>query len=138
MQPQRFLIAWLPAFGWMGVIFYLSAQPQPLGQTPAPALAYVAHFGEYAMLSFLLLWAQLLSGVWKGKLRVTLAVSFVASALFASSDEYHQSFVPGPRRFILRLAADCLGAAFALAVTGRWGQLVPIATSEISPNSSSC
>ena len=121
MRLRRLAVAWLPAIVWMGLIFYLSAQPRPLAKTPSPALAYVAHFGEYAALAFLLFWAQLSRGSWKGNLRLGLALSFVASILFAASDEYHQSFVAGRDASWLDFATDAVGAAFALAVIGRWG-----------------
>jgi VanZ family protein len=121
MRLRRLAVAWLPAIIWMALIFYLSAQPRPLRQTPPQALSYLAHFSEYAVLAFLLFWAQLSRGSWKGKVGVGLAVSLVLSALFAASDEYHQSFVPGRTACWLDFAADALGAAFALGVIGRWG-----------------
>jgi VanZ family protein len=121
MQLRRLAVAWLPAIAWMALIFYLSAQSRPLGKTPSPAFSYVAHFGEYAVLALLLFWAQLSRGAWKRRVRVSLAVSFVVSVLFAASDEYHQSFVSGRTASWLDFGTDALGAAFALAVTGRWG-----------------
>jgi VanZ family protein len=122
MRFKRLAVAWLPAIIWMAFIFYLSAQSRPIGRTPSPALAYVAHFGEYAILAFLLFWAQLSRGSWKGRLALGLAIAFVVSALYAASDEYHQSFVQGRDASPLDFTADVLGAAFALAVIGRWGQ----------------
>jgi VanZ family protein len=119
MQLRR-LATWLPVLAWMSVIFYLSAQSRPLEKTPSTALSYVAHFTEYAVLAFLLFWAQLFGNGWKGNLRVALALSLVVSALFAASDEYHQSFVPGRDASFLDFLTDCFGAAVALTVTGRW------------------
>jgi len=121
MRLRRLAAAWPPAIIWMALIFYLSAQSRPLGKTPAPALSYAAHFGEYAVLALLLFWAQLSRGSWKGKLRLGLALSFAVSVLFAASDEYHQSFVWGRTASWLDFGADALGAAVALAVIGRWG-----------------
>jgi VanZ family protein len=121
MRLRRLAAAWLPAIIWMALIFYLSAQSRPLRQAPSPALSYAAHFGEYAMLAFLLFWAQLSRGSWKGKLGVGLAVSLALSVLFAASDEYHQSFVSGRTASWLDFATDSLAAAFALAIIGRWG-----------------
>jgi VanZ family protein len=121
MRMRRLAVAWLPAIIWMALIFYLSAQSRPFGKTPSPAFSYVAHFCEYAVLAFLLFWAQLSRGSWNGKLRTGLALSFVLSVLFAASDEYHQSFVSGRTASWLDFATDAAGAAFALAVIGRWG-----------------
>jgi len=122
MQLKRLAVAWLPAIIWMAFIFYLSAQSRPMRGALSPALSYAAHFGEYAILAFLLFWAQLSRGSWKGRLFLGLAVGFVLSALYAASDEYHQSFVQGRDASPLDFTADVLGAAFALAVIGRWGQ----------------
>ncbi len=121
MRMRRLAVAWLPAIIWMALIFYLSAQSWPLGKTPSPALSYVAHFCEYAVLAFLLFWAQLSRGSWNGNLRTGLALSFALSVLFAATDEYHQSFVSGRTASWLDFATDAGGAAFALAVIGRWG-----------------
>ena len=73
------------------------------------------------MLAFLLFWAHLSHGSWRGKLRVGLAISFILSVIFAASDEYHQSFVSGRTASWLDFGIDAAGAAFALAVIGRWG-----------------
>jgi len=121
MRLRRLAAAWLPAIIWMALIFYLSAQSRPLGKTPSPALSYVAHFCEYAVLAFLLSWAHLSQGSWKGKLRVGLAISFILSVIFAASDEYHQSFVSGRTASWLDFGIDAAGSAFAVAVIDRWG-----------------
>ena len=121
MKIRQIAVAWLPAVLWMAFIFYLSAQSRPLGKTPSTALSYSAHFGEYAVLAFLLFWAQLSRGRWKGRVTLSLAISFVLAALYGASDEFHQSFVPGRDASPLDVAADAAGAAFALILIGRWG-----------------
>jgi VanZ family protein len=122
MRLGRAVVAWLPAIIWMAFIFYLSAQSRPLGEKPSPTFAYVAHLGEYAVLAVLLFWAQLARGSWKGNLALGLALSFLLSAAYAASDEWHQSFVSGRDASPLDFGTDVAGAAVALLVIGRWGQ----------------
>lgn len=120
VKIRQIAVAWLPAVLWMAFIFYLSAQSRPL-RTPPTGLSYIAHFGEYAVLAFLLFWAQLSRGSWKGRLTLSLAISFILATLYGASDEFHQSFVPGRDASPLDVAADATGAAFALILIGRWG-----------------
>ena len=122
MKIRQIAVAWLPAVLWMAFIFYLSAQSRPLGKTPSTAFSYAAHFGEYAVLAFLLFWAQLSRGSWKGRVTLSLAISFILATLYGASDEFHQSFVPGRDASPLDFAVDAAGAAFALILIGRWGQ----------------
>ena len=78
-------------------------------------LRKLGHFTEYALLAFLL-WRALRTS-WIGKANgVIAATCFGLAALFAASDEFHQSFVPtrtpSPRDVLI----DCIGAAFAIAI----------------------
>lgn len=92
----------------MALIFFLSSQPH-LPRYPRPLidllLKKVAHLLEYAVLAILLHrgvgdnygWWALLIGV-----------------LYAASDEFHQSFVPGRNAELLDLAFDILGVVLGL------------------------
>jgi len=124
LQRRRIAAAWLPALLWMAFIFYLSSQSNPLAKTPPSDFNFVAHFGEYAILAFLLFWAQLATGGWKGNIRVALAASFLLASLYGASDEYHQSFVEGRIPSWVDWGMDLLGAAFAVAVIARWWRLL--------------
>ncbi len=110
---------WLPPVAWMGLIFYLSAQPDLPGP-PEPWLAElfsnIAHFGVYAALAYW--WWRALS---RGKKldRASLGLAFVVSVLYGISDEYHQSFVPGRDPSPLDVLVDAAGAATALWVARR-------------------
>jgi VanZ family protein len=97
----------------MALIFYASDQPSVGPDLPAWT-SVVAHFGEYALLAALWLWAL------APKLRRRAFIAAAAIAfLFAVSDEYHQSFVPGRDSDPLDVAADAAGIAFALFLARR-------------------
>jgi VanZ family protein len=93
----------------MGVIFYLSAQPDP-GPDVGSAGRVVAHFSEYALLAALWIWALAPS---LGP-RAILAAA-VISLLYAISDEYHQSFVPGRDADPVDVGVDGAGILAAIA-----------------------
>jgi VanZ family protein len=100
---------WLPPLLVMGVIFLFSAQPNldsGLGAIDLVARKIV-HVAEYALLCFLW-WRPFSSRV--GPRRAALA-AFVISALYAVTDEYHQSFVEGRSGSPVDVAIDSTGAA---------------------------
>jgi VanZ family protein len=109
---------WLPPLAWMGLVFFLSAQPK-LPTPPAPMLDVMlkkgAHFGAYAILAFL--WWRALSRAGMGG-RAALGLAFAIAVLYGMSDEFHQSFVPGRRPSPSDVLIDSLGAAVALGVVG--------------------
>jgi VanZ family protein len=114
---------WLPPVLWMGVIFILSSQPT-LPHHPDTLfdtiLKKAAHIVEYGILAFLL-WRALSQG--RGVLsRSALVTAFVVSALYAASDEYHQTFVPGRNGTPVDVGLDAVGALVALLVVGNLGK----------------
>ena len=109
----RKLLRWLPAVAWMSLIAWLSGQSWlgrgegeagPVGEWIVPK---AAHIVEYAVLGTLLAWAL------EGR-RPWLAAG--VACLFALSDEWHQSTVPGREGRVLDVAIDALGV-----VVGVWG-----------------
>ena len=113
---------WLPPVLWMGLIFIVSAQPT-LPRHPDDLfdtiLKKAAHMMEYGTLA-LLLWRALSRG--RGALsRSALVTTFVVSVLYAASDEYHQTFVPGRNGTPVDVGIDAVGALVALLVVGSLG-----------------
>ena len=101
---------WLPLVGWMALIFLLSAQPdlpQPESGCLDLLISNGAHIFVFGVLAFL--WARAL-----GERPHGLLLAFALSLVFALSDEFHQSFVPGRCADPLDLVWDALGAALAL------------------------
>ena len=85
---------WLPPLIGMGIIFYLSHQPD-LPHAPAywldAVLKKLAHVSEYAIL-FLLFCRAWRRGRAAG---LVLRRSLLTTAAYAISDELHQAWVPG-------------------------------------------
>jgi VanZ family protein len=102
-------IRWLAVVLWMGVIFTLSAIPSlssPLKPFYDVLLRKLAHIAEYAILTALLLWALRphLTSRAHG-----LLMAAVIALLYACSDEWHQSFVPGREGSIRDVGVDGVG-----------------------------
>lgn len=110
---------WLLALAWMGVIFYLSAQPDfafaPERWMIEP-VSLAAHGVEYMVLAALLWQAVSRSGAGD---RQALVLAFALALLYAFSDELHQVFVPGRVADPRDLLADAAGALVALVILGR-------------------
>ena len=90
---------WLPVLGWAALIFAFSSVPDlttGLGGWDL-LLRKIAHAAEYAVLGALLVRATGRAG---------LAVGL--GALYAVSDEVHQSFVPGRLGSPLDVALDAV------------------------------
>ena len=106
---------WLAVAGWMALIFFLSSQPQ-LPSPPDPWADLIfkkgAHFTVYAVLAVLFRRA-LPPGRW------IWALSWVLTVLFAASDEWHQSFVPGRHPQLTDVLIDLCGAATGLLIFWR-------------------
>lgn len=108
---------WAPPLALMGVIFYLSAQPDlssGLGVIDLVGRKFV-HAGEYALLS--LLWWRALRTVAPARRAALLA--FAVAVAYAGSDELHQTFVQGRHGAPLDVAIDSAGAGLAALVAWR-------------------
>ena len=109
-------VRWVGVLAWMGLIFFLSAQPD----LPHPSLGWLdlviscgAHAFLYAVLALLLGWALALG-------RRPLPLALVLAVLYGFSDEFHQAFVPGRHPDPLDIVCNTAGAATAL---GAWAWL---------------
>jgi VanZ family protein len=138
MKLLRFVRYWMPAIVWMAIIFLgstdmLSAEhtsrllvpflrwfdPQislaALDQIQF-AIRKLGHLTEYAILA-MLLWRALRGGIrWQIKMSILFLVAVLASAIFAASDEFHQSFVPSRTGSPNDVMIDICGALAGLAI----------------------
>ena len=110
------LYLWLPLLAWMGLIFYLSAQPD----LPTPGLGWFdlalsggAHAFVFGVLA--VLWVRVL-----GVRRHAAPIALALTILYALSDEWHQTFVPGRCADPWDLLYDSLGAVLALGLWLWW------------------
>lgn len=111
---RRFLRYWLPLLAWMGLIFFLSAQPD-LPHAPGPWLDTLVKKGGHALAFGILAW------LYRRALRPHFCVqgalrwaSFGLAVVYAISDECHQTFVPGRNGRLFDVAVDTVGAGGAM------------------------
>jgi VanZ family protein len=107
-------VRWVAVAAWMGLIFFLSAQPR-LPRVLPPGLPQIqdviGHFTVYAVLAALLWWALRGAGV-----RHPLLWALAVTVLYSFTDEFHQSFVPNRHPDVFDLATDFVGAVTALLI----------------------
>jgi VanZ family protein len=107
---------WLPVMGVMALIFVLSAQSglrvsdDPVVDKP---FRVSAHLGAFATLAGFSLVA--LSRDRRPRLREVL-FALGLTALYALSDEYHQSFVPDRTGRLADVVIDLFGALFGITL----------------------
>ncbi|MBM3133781.1 MAG: VanZ family protein [Chloroflexi bacterium] len=100
----------------MGIIFVFSAQPSLPSLPFATAdtiLKKAAHFTEYAVLAAL---SARAFSAGRPLRRGDLWRALLLTLLYAASDEFHQSFVPGRTGRLGDWGIDALGAGLALLV----------------------
>ncbi len=105
---------------WMGVIFYLSGQPDlksGLENQIDFILRKAAHITEYGILTFLAWRAVSESGEKKSIKYLIIAIIF--SVFYAMGDEYHQMFVVGRVGSLQDILIDNVGIAVAGIGVGR-------------------
>ncbi len=135
---RTFFKYWLPVFIWLGVIFAGSTDifsteqtsrylvpflrwldPQISPSTIATvhfALRKIGHLTEYAILAALF-WRALRSARNLPAKMSTLFVGvWVACAILAAIDEFHQSFIASRTASLNDVLTDSLGAAVGLAI----------------------
>jgi len=110
---------WIPVLLWMGVIFYLSSQPDlktPFGIWDT-ILRKFAHAFEFGVLT-LLVWRTLAQ--YQLKLFKLIGWSSVIGLLYAISDEWHQYFVNTRNGNIWDLLIDCVGIVVIVIIVGSY------------------
>jgi VanZ family protein len=101
----------------MAVIFLFSSMPglrSPFEALFDLIIRKLAHIGEYAILTFLLIRALNLHGL---SFRRVILVTVCVSTLYAVSDEAHQTFVPGRNGVLSDVVIDGVGILVAVAYT---------------------
>lgn len=114
----RAIVRWLPAVGWMTMIFWFSSQselPRPASNLLNLVLRKSAHFGVYGVLALTYHWAlgsdTLIPTTSSTRRRI---IALGLALLYAISDEYHQSWTPLRQPSSVDVLIDTTGAATAL------------------------
>jgi VanZ family protein len=134
---RSFLKYWLPLLIWLGVIFIgstgvLSAEQTSRFLVPFLrwldpkisitailsihfALRKLGHFIEYGILA-VLLWRALRGTLTSTRDLGIASLVFMVSAVFAASDEFHQSFIPSRTASSNDAMIDICGAVVGLTI----------------------
>lgn len=138
MRAPRFVRYWMPSIIWMALIFLGSTDILSAEHTSrflVPFLRWIdpqislatlnaiqfgirklGHLTEYAILA-MLLWRALRSGTgWQMKMSILFLIAALACAIFAASDEFHQSFVPSRTSSPVDVMIDICGALVGLEI----------------------
>jgi len=111
---KKLFSLWIPPICWSFLIFYLSSRSLPSTSQIFWRDFIVkksAHVIEYAIFSSMLYRAFRNSGISKrnsGIFAICLAI------IYASTDEYHQSFTPGREPRVRDVIFDTIGASLAI------------------------
>ena len=104
---------WFPVLVWAALIFYLSGIPRlGTGLEYDFLLRKCAHVAEYAVLSFL--FARALLASFQGMVSILLTINLVVVILYASLDEFHQSFVNGRHGCVEDILIDSVGVVIGI------------------------
>ncbi len=113
-QVRKKIELWMPVLIWAGVIFGFSSMSINK-EADFSWLDFVvkksAHVVEYAVLYFLLFRAW--SSKWEKTDKKILIWSMVVAVLYALSDEWHQTFVPGREGTFRDVGFDSIGVLFS-------------------------
>ena len=113
---KRFLWLWLPPLAWMSLIFILSAQPD-LPHPPQHWLDMLIKKGGHAFVFGVQAWLYLraLRRHFSSPAKLRWVCAGLA-VLYAASDEFHQTFVPGRNGRLSDVFVDSLGVGGAMAL----------------------
>lgn len=113
-------LRWLPALAWCAAIYWFSASPVFVASSTREVFGLFnilvrksAHFAAFGTLALLFYWALV-------QYRYRWIGAWMLATLYAASDEWHQSFVPGRGAGVDDVLLDSLGALVMLVVLGLW------------------
>ncbi len=111
--PLERILRVLPAVLYATFTWFVSSQTAD--SLPSAVPDKLAHFGEYGLLTLLLVFAMTAFETERVTARA-LALSAAISVAWGMLDEVHQAFVPSRESSSLDLVADGAGTAAALAL----------------------
>ena len=135
MNKNKKMISWIMLIAWMGIIFFMSHQPgevsssqselvlkifsflgielnQYFGELATLVIRKTAHFSEYLIL---FLFAYNLSRFYFTTKKARL-YSIIFVFLYASTDEFHQYFIPGRNMAFKDVLIDTSGGVIGYLI----------------------
>ena len=115
-------VTWATLIAWMSLIFFLSHQstlPSAPGGLLDTIFKKLAHALAYAVLMGLWRLALNSLGLYGAK---NLLLALIFTFLYAISDEWHQTFIPGRNGQLADVLVDFSGALLALIVIRRFNR----------------
>lgn len=116
LNSAKILNLYTPPIIWAGLIFFLSAQ-NTLPGASYPLLDYIlkqsAHVFVYAVLHFL---------IWRTNKKLVI-IPILIAFVYALTDEFHQSFIPGRNATMIDIGFDLVGIFISHYLTHRQKQL---------------
>jgi VanZ family protein len=109
---------WAPVAVYMALIFLLSGRPDP--PLPSQVSDKQGHLLGYMGLT-VVIGRALAGGTASGATLPVAAGAWAIAAVYAASDEWHQSFVPGRSADPADWLADAAGALAGAGVCWAWG-----------------
>ena len=102
---------WAPPLAYMGLIFHLSSESNPLPVLTENIWDKALHFVEYGGLGFLLCRAITGEGA---SLNIAALAAAVVTSLYGASDEWHQLFTPGRSSDVYDWFTDTIGGGLGV------------------------
>jgi VanZ family protein len=109
---------WLPPLVYMGGIFYVSSQSDPMPLIRAKVWDKLLHTLEYAGLAVLFCRALLGEGV---SSHAAFAAAILLASAYGATDEYHQLSVASRSADVQDWVVDILGASLGAVGYHLWG-----------------
>lgn len=109
---MKFFSRWLPVILWCGIIFFLSSQPHLPGPEDKNWDFLIKKLGHICAYAILFYFTYRATG--------SVKESFLFCILYAISDEYHQSFVPGRTPMARDVGIDIIGMSLAYFFSSRY------------------
>ena len=131
MKNKRLVLAWTLLILWMLFIFIMSSFNGVMSSNQSGSIAVLiynlfdisdtekvsfivrkcAHVSEFFILGILVI--NLIS---KYNVKYSYLISFIVCVLYASSDEFHQLFVPGRSGQVTDIFIDMIGVVLGLSI----------------------
>jgi len=126
-RPFPKFIYWLPTIIWMITIFSFSAHPSLHASAVAWqdfAVKKTAHFVEYFVFTGLLIYS--LTRTTRLSWTRALLMAIIICIVYAATDEFHQSFVPGREPRIRDVLIDISGGLVMVvfSLRSRWLEII--------------